>query len=579
MRVVPKLLLSAIVVLATSSCASMPDDQGRGEVAALLRDRGHPTASSSKDAERLLADMGGRPLGVADAVSIALVGNPRVKGEYARLGFASAEVYDAGRLSNPRLSFGYLFVDEAGAADKIDLGITQSFTNLILLPARSRLAQAEFERVQRSVAAAIQDLAAQAESAWYAHVGARQTAAMRETVARAARLSAELAQRFFDAGNITRLELSREQAAATQAQIDALQAQADVSRTRLALAQVMGLSPGKTAWEVAARMPTPLPEEDDLDALLKLADGARLDLAAARGQVQKAASALGTTRRFRYLGEVELGVQAERDTDRTRHLGPTLSLELPIFNQKAGTVARAEAELQTAEAELATLELDLVTGIHGAHAAVLNARARAEQYRAALIPQRESIVARTQEQVNYMLVGQFELLLAKQQEYDAYQGYLEAVRDYWQARAELTRAVGTALPSSARTPGEVLDVEDITRPKAGGMPMDHDGMQMDDSGDGMKGMDHDAQQKDKPSGDMKDMQHDMPGMEKPGSMKGKKATPKKDAAPSMPPPRKGEEKSDMPTGMESHIPEPAGKPAPAPKKSDESEEPQHGDHP
>lgn len=72
---------------------------------------------------------------------------------------------------------------------------------------------------------------------------------------------------------------------------------------------------------------------------------------------------MGTTRRFRYLGEVELGVQAERDTDRTRHLGPTLALDLPIFKQKAGTVARAEAELQTAEAELAGLELDLVTGI------------------------------------------------------------------------------------------------------------------------------------------------------------------------------------------------------------------------
>jgi cobalt-zinc-cadmium efflux system outer membrane protein len=48
-----------------------------------------------------------------------------------------------------------------------------------------------------------------------------------------------------------------------------------------------------------------------------------------------------------------------------------------------------------------------------------------------------------------MLVGQFELLLAKQEEYDAWQGYLEAVRDYWVARSDLERAIGGALPGAA----------------------------------------------------------------------------------------------------------------------------------
>ena len=53
------------------------------------------------------------------------------------------------------------------------------------------------------------------------------------------------------------------------------------------------------------------------------------------------------------------------------------------------------------------------------------------------IPLREQIVARTQEQVNYMLVGVFDLIRAKQDEYDAYQLYLEAIRDYWLARIDL----------------------------------------------------------------------------------------------------------------------------------------------
>jgi hypothetical protein len=104
-------------------------------------------------------------------------------------------------------------------------------------------------------------------------------------------------------------------------------------------------------------------------------------------------------------------------------------------------------------------------------------RARAQGYRENLVPQREEIVERTQEQVSYMLEGQFELLLVKQQEYDAYEGYLEAVRDYWLARADLAREVGTSLPSTAQTAGDVIGAEELTRPHDAGMG--HEGVKMD----------------------------------------------------------------------------------------------------
>ena len=48
-----------------------------------------------------------------------------------------------------------------------------------------------------------------------------------------------------------------------------------------------------------------------------------------------------------------------------------------------------------------------------------------------------------------MLVGVFDLIRTKQDEYDTYQMYLEALRDYWLARTALTLAVGAPLPSSA----------------------------------------------------------------------------------------------------------------------------------
>ncbi len=490
---------AALLGAALSGCAALPEDRGRGDVAALVQARGQAIGAASDPAvaRQLLMELQGRALTIDDAIRLALINNPRLTAEYAQLGFAAADVYDAGRLSNPSLSASLLFPNVSGEANQVGFGLVQSFTNLLLLPSRSRFAQGEFERVRQLVGAQALDLAADTASAYYELVGAWQLVTMREAVAKAAQASAELAQRFFDAGNINRLELALEQAAASQAQLDAMQARAEVTRARSALNAVMGLSTQEGRWKIADRLPAPVANEDGADALLALADASRLDLAAARRRVSLQADALGVTRRFRFLGDIDVGVETERETDRSRITGPTLTLELPVFNQGRGRVARAEAELQRAEAELRALEVEISNGVRRAAAEVDAAKARAEQYRASLIPLRETIVARTQEEVNFMLVGQFELLLAKQQEYDAYQGYLEAVRDYWLARVALAREVGAALPSSARIGEPTLDADSLAQPAPTPMPMHHGGMQMD----GMKGMDHTG--------------HDMKGMQTP----------------------------------------------------------------
>ena len=83
---------------------------------ALLRRHGIETAGTADptQAEQLLAELGNEPLALNDAVHFALVNNPALRARFAELGFAAAEVYDAGRLSNPRLDLGYLFVDRGG---------------------------------------------------------------------------------------------------------------------------------------------------------------------------------------------------------------------------------------------------------------------------------------------------------------------------------------------------------------------------------------------------------------------------------------------------------------------------------
>lgn len=448
----PLFILSASAgLLFISGCASLPADRGAGDVRGLVAQRsGREVPATEADHQQRVAQWLAQPLTVDRAVQIALVNNPAQRAIYARLGVASAEVYNAGRLSNPRFNAAVMFSSAAGAATQVTFGLAQSFTDLLFLSARSRFAEREFERAKLEAGAKILNLAADVETAYYRLVGAQQVAAMRATVVKAAGASADLAQRFFDAGNINALELALEQSAASGARLNAMRAESDAGSARTALNILLGLGASDARWQLIGQLPLPLEQEDSFDALIALARQSRLDLAAKQKEVQLLAASLGVSRRRRYVGDIELGAETERETDGSRITGPKLSLELPIFNSGAGRMARSQALVDEAEAELDALGLQVENGVQLAQANVLAAAARAGQFRTALIPQREAVVQRTQEQVSYMLKGQFELLLAKQQEYDAYQGYLEAVRDYWIARTALAREVGARLPSQER---------------------------------------------------------------------------------------------------------------------------------
>lgn len=460
-------------VATVTGCASLPQQQGLSNVHTLVEQHSGTnltwadTKTDDAKTDELVEELLKQPLTPDTAVQMALLRNPRMQAEYARLGIAHADVYEASRLSNPTLSITALNPHEAGAAKKLDVSLSQSFADLLLLPSRKRLALGEYERTQQSIAAEILNLTAEVHAAWYSYVGAQQIAAMREMVAQAAQTSAELARQFHTAGNISKLQLQLEEASATQARLEATRANAETTRARFALQQLLGSSIESTQWTTPTRLPVPLAEDEDQETLVSFAHEQRLDLAAAKKEVTLLEQSLGLTKRYRWLGQVEVGVAMERETDRTKLYGPSLSLQLPIFNQGKGSVMRAHALLDQSRARLQLLEREIDNQVRSGIEHIKITRKIVEDYRNALIPQREAVVAHTQENVNFMLMGVFELLLAKQQEYDAYQGYIEAVRDYWLARVELMRAVGKRLPNDTNATEPTLSPEDLVRPPSG----------------------------------------------------------------------------------------------------------------
>lgn len=430
--------------LTLSACASLPADSGRGAAAALAARNG-VVAAAPADLAAYTREQLAVPLTPDAAVQLALLRNPDLRARQARLGFAAADLYEASRLANPVLSAARLTGD-SGPSAQLTLGIGLDITRLLFLGPNRRQAQSLFEAAQLEAASAIVELSTRTERAWLRAAAAAQVAEVRERAAAAGAASATLAQRYVDAGNLPRRRLAAEQAEASRLRMDLLAAQATAADERAALARLMGLS-GAEDWTPVSPLPAPPAADPPLDTLLQAATESRLDIRSAQHAADAIADRYRWVRRTRLVGRIEAGAERERDYGGELNAGPTLSIELPLFDWGAGRKARAQAEYDAAQAHLDGLVLDRGNQVRSAYARLQLARERAGTYAGHLIPQREAVVDGLQREVNYMLTGVFELIVAKRDEYDAYAGYIEAVRDYWTARADLTEAVGRVLPA------------------------------------------------------------------------------------------------------------------------------------
>lgn len=440
----------AIVLGIGAGCSVVPIDEAAKTAAEQVGDRVSakpawpPEASEAGPAPELR-----EPLTLPAALAIAFERNPEIRRQYASLGVAHADLMDAARISNPTLSLAWLSPN-SGGHDQTTQEISMGFTDLLLLPARRRLSAAEFQRMEFAVGSKLVALAHEVETAWYAHVGAIQVAAMRNAVAKAAQNEAALAQRFYEAGNISRLQLDLQNATAARANIESLRARSDSAASRARLANLLGLAT-KAGWRTADRLPAPPDTGLSPDELTARALSQRLDLAALRQEVAVLEDARDVTGRWRLLGSVEAGYKQEHEVDGTKLRGPTLNLEFPLFNQGQGSVERATAELMDARAREQSLTLAVENEVTTAVERLALAREVSAHFRDELLPSTTSAVARQQERVNFMLVGAFELIQTKRDEYNAWQGYFESVRDYWVARTGLRAATGGLLPGDEET--------------------------------------------------------------------------------------------------------------------------------
>lgn len=312
-----------------------------------------------------------------EAVAIALWRNAAFQVAVSQLGFARAELVDAGLLTNPVLAL-LLPVGPKQLEATLRLPAEvlwerprrRAAAGLALDVAASQLVQAGLELA----------LAVRLAHADLALAGARQELAA-ETAAALTRIDA-LTQARLRTGDISEIEARIAAVDAARARQDAERVVHDVRLARERLRLLLGLAAddGTVDRVQGATSPASCGGGAKLvaDAL-----AARPDVRAAELAVEAAGARLGWERRR--IGSFVALLDANGEGRRGFEAGPGAEVPLPIFNWNQGGRLRAEAELQRASTAYLALQQQVGLDVREATTLLDQARQSLAQWRATLL--------------------------------------------------------------------------------------------------------------------------------------------------------------------------------------------------
>lgn len=439
-------------LLLITGCASMPREAGFADVQQQVAKRLDQKVQWTREATQeeavaqavrmLLQD----DLTMDEAVQIALLNNRALQAEYERLGIAQADFVQAGLLSNPVFSAEIL---NSSIGTERAFSVVEDFLNIFTLSARQRLAANAFEQVKAQVAEQVLKLAGEVRSTYYTVSGNEQAIELLRTVVGATEVSAQLAQRQAHAGTLNRLNQNLQQTLYAQALLDLAREETELDGHREQLNRLMGLWGSDVAWQVPRRLAEPPATLPPLERLESRAIEERLDLVAAKKESDALAMTLDTSSRYRFLSLFGIGFTVQRSSDGEAVQGPRLEFGLPLFDQGQAKIALLQSQLRAAQQRMHGLAVDIRSQVRAARNRWVAKHDQLKYQREVLLPLYERVLQETQLRYNGMLVGVYDLLLAKNNQINAARAYIQTLRDYWISQADLEQTLGMRLITSA----------------------------------------------------------------------------------------------------------------------------------
>jgi cobalt-zinc-cadmium efflux system outer membrane protein len=271
---------------------------------------------------------------------------------------------------------------------------------------------------------------------------------LRRTIAETATAAAGLARKLHEAGNITDLQLVRDELFEEDAHIALRGAEADAAATRHALDAALGLTAEESGWRLADKVLEAAAPPIDVSDLERDAVAASLELDAARARLEAAGGRVALARFESFMPHVGAGVTLTREGEEGWHAGPAVTLSVPIFDWGQGRRAAAWATVRREQHGYAAQAIEVRAAARTVREDVLAGEAQLARIRDKLLPLRERLIDESVKQYNAMNLGPFELLQVRREQIDIEERYIEALRDAWVARTAAWQLRAGSRPTS-----------------------------------------------------------------------------------------------------------------------------------
>jgi outer membrane protein, heavy metal efflux system len=441
-----------LLLLGLTGCASVDLSAGFPEVGAAVEERAstrivwNQGTELDQEAAEQVRSLLRRKLTVDDALHVAMLNNRDLQTIYADLGLAQADLVQAGLFKNPVLDAAILF-PLSGVRPDLQLSVVVNLLDALYVPLRKRVAAAQFEEAKLRVTGAVLDFTAQVRRAFYVHQANEQLVELRRTIVQALAASLAVSRRLHEAGNISDLDLARDRVQTETSKVMLRSAESEAQQSREQLNTMLGAWGEDTGWEIDGRMPDIPTEPTQVNGVERLALARSIDLSHARQRILVAGQQLGYSRASALVPDVDLGASAEREAGEGWKVGPAVTVPLPLVDQGQARIARAASELRRAQQDHYALAVRVRSTARAVQDRIAAARDRVLYYRDILLPLRERIVNEGQLHYNAMQIGIAQLLRDREQQIETGVAYVEALRDYWLARADLSLIASGRLPT------------------------------------------------------------------------------------------------------------------------------------
>lgn len=396
---------------------------------------GHVDASPADEVRTILRE----PIDANAAVRIALLNNRELRAKLRELGIVAGQVVQAGLMANPSIDIE--LVPERDS--KVELRVEYDLTSIIMAPLRRQALQYDLEAARLDAAGSVVQLGYDVRTRFYALTGALQQLALAAQSLDALAASRDAAQAMLEAGNTSELAASSQIAAYERARVSLAKLSLSVAEQREQMQRLLGLSGEQADWTAQASLaqaPDQLRVADDIE---RRALEASFSLRASHKRLSGLAKQTGVARTAVWLPDVTADVHAlqtkgesDRDKDHWRAAGG-FSVVVPIFDRGQGHISALEARFDALLERYQGLAIATRSAARDARNRLVSAHARAHQYQAVILPAQTKVMEQSVLQYNAMQLGVFQLLQARQELLDVQLSYVDTLREYWSALAEV----------------------------------------------------------------------------------------------------------------------------------------------